>query len=114
FYDSDQTFVDSRLATFYGVRAPTSGFGQVQFPSSSGRAGILGQAGLIAAQSQADRTSPTRRGIFILESLLCTTPPQPPQGVVIDLIADPTLTTRQILEKHRADPICGGCHALFD
>ena len=70
FYDSNQTFVDTKLATFYGggVRAPTSGFGQVQFPASSGRAGILGQAGLIAAQSQSDRTSPTRRGIFVLES----------------------------------------------
>jgi hypothetical protein len=116
FYDSDQTFVDTKLATFYGggIRAPASGFGQVPFPASSGRAGILGQAGLIAAQSQADRTSPTRRGIFILESLLCTSPPQPPEGVVIDLPVDPTLTTRQILEMHRADPICGGCHALFD
>src|SRR4029453_18850262 len=97
FYDSDQTFVDSRLATFYGVRAPTSGFGQVQFPSTSGRAGILGQAGLIAAQSQSDRTSPTRRGIFILESLLCITPPSPPPGVVVDLPNDPNLTTRQVL-----------------
>ena len=116
FYDSNQTFVDTKLATFYGggVRAPTSGFGQVQFPASSGRAGILGQAGLIAAQSQADRTSPTRRGIFILESLLCTTPPPPPPGVVIDLPVDPTLTSRQLLERHRADPTCAGCHALFD
>jgi len=74
----------------------------------------LGQAGLIAAQSQSDRTSPTRRGIFILESLLCTTPPQPPPGVVIDLPVDPTLTSRQLLERHRADPTCAGCHALFD
>ena len=116
FYDSNQTFVDAKLATLYGggVRAPTSGFGQVQLPASSGRAGILGQAGLIAAQSQSDRTSPTRRGIFILESLLCTTPPQPPPGVVIDLPVDPTLTSRQLLERHRADPTCAGCHALFD
>ena len=84
FYDSDQTFVDAKLATLYGggIRAPASGFGQVQFPPSNGRAGILGQAGIIAAQSQADRTSPTRRGIFILESLLCVTPMPPPQGVV--------------------------------
>ena len=61
-YDSDQTFVDAKLAPLYGVKAPTSGFGQVQLPPSSGRAGILGQAALIAAQSQSDRTSPTRRG----------------------------------------------------
>ena len=91
FYDSDQTFVDSKLATLYGVQAPTSGFRQVQFPTSSGRAGILGQVGIIAAQSQADRTSPTRRGIFVLESLLCVTPMPPPPGVVQELTRDPSL-----------------------
>jgi hypothetical protein len=114
FYDSDQTFVDAKLATLYGVKAPASGFGQVQLPQSSGRAGILGQAGLIAAQSQSDRNSPTRRGIFILESLLCTTPQPPPQGVNTTLTVDPTLTTRQQLEMHRSNPQCAACHALFD
>jgi len=114
FYDSNQTFVDASLAPLYGVKAPASGFGQVQLPATSGRAGILGQAALIAAQSQPDRTSPTRRGIFILESLLCTTPPSPPPGVVTDLTVDTTLTTRQQLEAHRMDPKCAGCHTLFD
>jgi hypothetical protein len=114
FYDSDQTFVDAKLATLYGVKAPASGFGQVQLPQSSGRAGILGQAGLIAAQSQSDRTSPTRRGIFILESLLCTIPQPPPQGVNTSITVDPTLTTRQQLEMHRSNPNCAACHALFD
>jgi hypothetical protein len=114
FYDSDQTFVDAKLAALYGVKAPTSGFAQVQLPASSGRAGILGQAALLAAQSQSDRTSPTRRGIFLLESLLCTTPMPPPPGVNQDIPVDPTLTTRQRLENHRSDPLCSGCHALFD
>jgi len=116
FYDSDQTFVDTRLATLYGggVRAPASGFGQVQLPASSGRAGILGQAALLAAQSQPDRTSPTRRGIFLLESLLCTTPPSVPPGVDTSITVDPTLTARQQLEMHRANATCAGCHALFD
>jgi len=114
FYDSDQTFADANLAPFYGVQAPASGFAQFKLPASSGRAGILGQAGLIAAQSQADRTSPTRRGIFILESLLCITPPTPPQGVNTMLPVDKTVTTRQQLEAHRKDPTCANCHALFD
>jgi hypothetical protein len=114
FYDSDQTFVDAKLAPLYGVNAPASGFGQVRLPSSSGRAGILGQAALIAAQSQADRTSPTRRGIFILESLLCTTPPSPPPGINTDIPVDPTLTARQQLEEHRANATCALCHAMFD
>jgi hypothetical protein len=115
FYDSDQTFVDAKLATLYGVRAPTtSGFGQVQLPANSGRAGILGQAGVIAAQSQADRNSPTRRGVFILETLLCTTPPSPPPGVSTDLVVDTTLTARQQLEMHRTNETCKLCHAMFD
>jgi hypothetical protein len=114
FYDSDQTYVDAKLAPLYGVQAPASGFGQVKLPASSGRAGILGQAGLIAAQSQSDRTSPTRRGIFILESMLCTTPQPPPPGVNTSVTIDPTLTARQQLEAHRANIECAGCHTLFD
>jgi hypothetical protein len=114
FYDSDQTFVDANLAPIYGVQAPASGFAQLQLPSSSGRAGILGQAAVIAAQSQPNRTSPTRRGIFILESLLCTTPPSPPAGVKTDLPVDTTVTTRQQLVAHRAMASCAACHSLFD
>jgi hypothetical protein len=114
FYDSNQTFVDANLAPIYGVEAPASGFGQVQLPASSVRAGILGQASVIAAQSQPDRTSPTRRGVFILESLLCETPPPPPPGVITTLADDPTTTTRQQLIAHRANPSCAACHSLFD
>jgi hypothetical protein len=114
FYDSDQTFVDANLAPLYGVPAPASGFAQVQLPSSSGRVGILGQAAVIAAQSQPNRTSPTRRGVFILESLLCTTPPSPPPGVKTDIPFDPTKTARQQLVAHRANPACASCHSLFD
>jgi hypothetical protein len=114
FYNSDQTFVDANLAAIYGVQAPASGFAQVQLPLSSGRAGILGQAAVIAAQSQPNRTSPTRRGIFILESFLCTTPPSPPAGVKTDIPVDTTMTTRQQLTAHRAMASCASCHTLFD
>jgi hypothetical protein len=114
FYDSDQTFVDANLAPLYGVTAPASGFAQVQLPPSSGRVGILGQAAVIAAQSQPNRTSPTRRGIFILESLLCTTPPSPPAGVNTALPVDMMETTRQQLVAHRAAASCAACHSLFD
>jgi len=74
----------------------------------------LGQAAVIAAQSQTNRTSPTRRGVFILESLLCITPPSPPPGVKTDIPYDPTKTTRQQLVAHRANPSCASCHSLFD
>jgi hypothetical protein len=114
FFDSDQTFVDAKLAPLYGVQPPASGFAQVQLPPSSGRAGILGQAGVIAAQSQADRTSPTRRGLFILESFLCTTPPSPPAGVNTQLPMDPNTTARQKMEAHRKVASCASCHKAFD
>jgi hypothetical protein len=114
FFDSDQTFVDANLAPIYGVQAPASGFAQVQLAASSGRAGILGQASVIAGQSQADRNSPTRRGVFILQSFLCTTPPSPPAGVNTSLPTDTTTTTRQKLVAHRATPSCAGCHGQFD
>jgi hypothetical protein len=114
FFDSNQTFVDAKLAPLYGVAPPASGFAQVALPASSGRAGILGQAGVIAAQSQADRTSPTRRGLFILESFLCTTPPSPPPGVNTVLPVDANTTARQKMEAHRHLASCAACHKAFD
>ncbi len=114
-YDSDTTYADASLATLYGVTAPASGFGQVKLPATNGRAGILGQAAVIAGQSQSDRTSPTRRGIFILEYLLCTAAPQPPGGVDLTVVPpDSTHTTRQNLEAHRVDVRCATCHSIFD
>jgi hypothetical protein len=114
FFNSDQTFADAKLAAFYGVQAPASGFGQVQLPASSGRAGILGQASVIAGHSQADRSSPTRRGLFVLESFLCTTPPPPPAGVNTVLPVDANTTARQKLEVHRHLASCAACHGQFD
>ncbi len=115
FFNSPQTYADATLAPIYGLQAPSSsGFSQVQLTPQTGRAGILGQASVIAAQSQPDRTSPTRRGYFIMANFLCTTPPPPPPGVITVLPTDPTTTTRQKMVAHRASPSCAGCHALMD
>lgn len=113
-FDSDQTFVDANLAPIYGVQAPASGFMQIKLAADSGRAGIFGQAGVLAGHSQPDRNSPTRRGVFMLETFLCTTPPPPPGTVNTNLVNDPTQTRRAQLEAHRKDPACASCHALFD
>jgi hypothetical protein len=113
-FDSDQTFVDATLAPIYGVAAPASGFMQIKLAAEAARAGIFGQAGVLAGHSQPDRTSPTRRGVFLLETFLCTTPPPPPDGVNTMLANDPTQTRRAQLEAHRKNPTCAGCHALFD
>jgi hypothetical protein len=115
FFDSDQTFVDAALAPIYGVSVPASGFEQLELGPETGRAGILGQAALLAGHSQPDRTSPTRRGVFILENFLCQGPPPPPADVNTTVpMVDPNLTTRQKLEQFTASPPCAECHALFD
>lgn len=114
FWDSDQTFVDAALAPIYGVAAPASGFAQVKLGPEHGRVGILGQAAVIAGHSKPDHSSPTNRGVFILGSFLCQDAPPPPPGAITELPNDPTLTMRQRLEAHRANPSCAACHALFD
>jgi len=114
FFDSDQTFVDATLAPIYGVAAPASGFAQLTLGPETGRAGILGQAAVIAGHSQPNRNSPTRRGVFLLETFLCTTPQPPPDGVNTKLTPDPTKTERQVLELHRTGASCKACHGLFD
>jgi hypothetical protein len=113
-FDSDQTFVDAALAPLYGVPVPASGFMQIKLAADAGRAGIFGQAGVVAGHSQPDRNSATRRGVFLLETFLCTTPPPPPDGVDTNLVNDPTQTRRAQLEAHRKNPSCASCHALFD
>jgi hypothetical protein len=114
FFDSDQTFVDAALAPIYGVSPPASGFAQIKLGPEAGRAGILGQAAVLAGHSQPDHTSPTRRGVFISGTFLCLTPPPPPDGVITTLPDDPTKTARQKLDAHRTSESCKGCHALFD
>ena len=94
-------------------RPPASGFAQVQLPPSSGRAGILGQAGVIAGHSQADRSSPTRRGLFILESFLCTTPPPPPAGVNTVFPAIPRHGAPEAGSASR-ECVVRWCHGFFD
>ena len=78
------------------------------------RVGLLTSAAVIAANSPTDRTSPTYRGVFVLERVLCEEPPPPPANVSTELPADPGLPLRQRLEQHRSDPACKACHGLFD
>ena len=114
FFDSDQTFVDAVLAPIYGVAAPASGFAQITLGADAARAGILGQAAVVAGHSQPSRTSPTRRGVFVSGTFLCLEPQPPPMGVLTTLPDDPTLTARQKLDQHRTNPSCAACHGIFD
>jgi hypothetical protein len=83
-------------------------------PPTSGRAGIMGQAGMLFAHGKPDHSSPTIRGLFVARSLLCLEAELPTDIEVPELVMDPNKTTRDNLEAHRTAPACAGCHAIFD
>jgi hypothetical protein len=116
-FSADYTFVNSDLAALYKIPAPAAEFGRVALPESSGRAGILGQALFLAATSKPEETSPTARGLFVREQLLCQEVPPPPPGVNTNLPAlgkDQPKTNRERLAIHQVNESCRSCHSLID
>jgi hypothetical protein len=115
-YDSRSTFVNSELAAYYGLPAVTgTGFQPAQFPTSSPRVGLLGAGAILAGYALPQRTSPTQRGKFIVNQLLCIYIPPPPPGVPpLPSTAGSNATLRQTLEAHRSAPQCSSCHAIMD
>ena len=106
------TFADPALAKYYGVTP--DGAGRVDL-SASPRLGLLTQASLMAAKGNSYRTSPVRRGKFIINRLLCTVVPPPPPDVVPELPPpNPMLTVRQQMAEHRSTPACAACHTQMD
>jgi hypothetical protein len=116
-FRADYSFINSDLARIYALKAPPSEFSAVKFPASSDRAGILGQASFLTLTSKPDETSPTARGIFIREHLLCQTVPDPPPGTNNNLPPieeEKPQTNQQRLALHQANPGCAACHNLID
>jgi hypothetical protein len=116
-FESTSTFVNQELATFYGVpfAATDGGFHRVDLPSGTPRVGLLGSAAILAGHGHEQLTSPTHRGKFVDEMLLCRTIPPPPPGVPpLPAMAPPGSTVRQILTTHRTQAQCAACHALMD
>jgi hypothetical protein len=120
FLDSDYTYLNRRLAKFYGVQnfqpsRQQDAFKEAKLPDGR-RGGIITQASVLTVTSNPTRTSPVKRGKYILEQILNTPPPPPPpdvpelKGGGVDLTA--SLRTR--MEQHRADPNCASCHARMD
>ncbi len=110
----EQTWIDPRLAAHYGVPAPADGFAPAYVPDQ-GRVGLLGKAGLLAALSYPTRTSPVKRGHWVMANLLCETPPPAPaavEGLPPEEGAPTSL--RERMERHRADPACATCHKVMD
>jgi mono/diheme cytochrome c family protein len=115
--DADYTFVDERLARHYGIpNVRGSRFRRVTLDEGA-RRGLLGHGSLLTVTSAGNRTSPVKRGKWILENLLGAPVPQPPPGVETNLATPPgaaPTSVRQRLEQHRASPTCAACHAVMD
>jgi mono/diheme cytochrome c family protein len=117
FIDADFTFVNERLADHYGikgVRGPE--FRKVKLEDGQ-RGGILTQASLLTVTSNPTRTSPVKRGKWIMENILNTPPPPPPPGageLSEDKKAVESASLRERMELHRKDPNCATCHARMD
>jgi hypothetical protein len=103
------------LAALYGLPVP-SGSGLTRVPNDTGlRAGFLGLAGFLTHTSRMDRTAPSIRGKWIVNSLKCLELELPP-NLNPPPLSEPAAgqTVRQVLEAHRANPSCAGCHNVLD
>jgi hypothetical protein len=113
--DAKYTFLNDRLARFYGIRGVSGPeFRRVDLTGNPQRGGLLTQASVLTVSSYATRTSPVLRGKWILGNIL-NTPPPPPNVPELDAAeAGATMSLRQRLEAHRANPICASCHGRMD
>jgi hypothetical protein len=115
--DANFTFLNERLARFYGIpNVHGPAFRRVTLPDGN-RGGLLGQGSILTVTSYPNRTSVVQRGKWVLENVLGTPPPPPPANVP-DLKSHTEdgklLTMRQQMELHRANAICAGCHSRMD
>ena len=118
---ADYTFVNERLAKHYGIpNVYGARFRRVTLPPEMDyRRGLLGKGSFLAVTwTQNFRTSPVKRGVWVLENILGTPPPEPPAAVpALDdtKSADgKALTLRQQMTMHRTNPPCAGCHSIMD
>lgn len=117
FLDADFSFVNERLARHYGMDGVKGNEFQKVSLNPQQRAGVLTHASVLMLTSNPDRTSPVKRGKWILENILGKHPPPPPPGVPEleeTQKSSPDASLREQLEKHRADPGCRSCHRTMD
>ncbi|MDX1982755.1 MAG: DUF1592 domain-containing protein [Bryobacteraceae bacterium] len=115
--DARHTFLDERLARFYGVRGVEGpAFRRVDMSNTQRGGGILAQASVLTISSYSTRTSPVLRGKWILENLLNAPPPAPPPAVpsLDESHLGESASLRQQMEAHRTNPACASCHSTMD
>ncbi len=119
FVDSEYTYLNGSLASIYGLEKTVRGpeMRRVRL-SDRNRGGVLGMPGILAATSFPNRTSPVKRGVWVLEQVLGEhVPAAPPDVPALDKQDQATvanLTVRQRTELHRTNPVCANCHQILD
>ncbi len=117
FLDGRYSFINEPLAKHYGIAGVTGPEFRRVTLTDPNRGGILTQASILTLTSNPTRTSPVKRGKWVMEQILGTPPPPPPPGVP-DLKDDHATiiaaTVRQRLEEHRKNPACATCHKRMD
>ncbi|KAB2643056.1 MAG: DUF1592 domain-containing protein [Verrucomicrobia bacterium] len=122
FIDSDYTFLNARLASHYGIPDIAGDeLRLVQLPPDHPRGGVLTHGTVLAVTSNPTRTSPVKRGLFVLNNILGTpVPPPPPDIPDLDVAAKTAATTdrqptlRESLAIHREKAACASCHDRMD
>ena len=118
--DSDFTFLNERLARHYGIPdVKGESMRRVTLPKDSPRGGILTQGTMLVVTSNPTRTSPVKRGLFVLDNILGTpAPPAPPDVPQLEEaekgFTDKEPTLREVMEIHRSKPLCNACHSRMD
>ncbi len=117
FIDGKFTFVNGQLARHYGIPNINGPEFQKISLAGSDRGGVLTHASVLTVTSNPTRTSPTKRGRWVLEQLLGTPPPPPPPGVDVlkdENQIDSAKSLREKMIQHRKDPACASCHSKMD
>src|SRR5262249_22584813 len=117
FLDADFTFVNQRLARHYGLQDVKGDAFQKVSLQGTPRRGLLTQASILTVTSNPTRTSPVKRGKWILENILGTPPPPPPPDageLSDDQKVVESASLRQRMEQHRSNPNCAVCHQRMD
>ncbi len=109
--------VNQDLASLYGLTPTgTTALSPAELAADGPRAGILTTGALLTLNNRPNRSSPTIRGLFIRQRLLCGTVPPPPPGIppIMETEPGPARTIREKLDQHRSDPKCSACHQFMD
>jgi hypothetical protein len=118
--DSNYTFVNDQLAAVYGLPNVTGPeLRQVTLPPGNPRGGVLTMGSILTVTSNPTRTSPVKRGKWILENILgAPSAPPPPNVPALEQtqakVGERKPTQRELVALHRADPLCASCHSRMD